>query len=145
MLKFFAEKMWVAAIHIFSAKNIIILYTESAKTVNEMTLNELVKLTTLWITGRRSWSITSWRGLDVKIFRSIMVNIKCWQDRKLIFITHVACVGGRFDKLIWNFLNALVSLSTGLTSDIINYLTLKAPITTAADDILKYIFFNFSK
>ena len=46
MLKFFAEKMLVA-FHIFSAKNIRILYIESAKTVNEMTLNELVKLTTL--------------------------------------------------------------------------------------------------
>ena len=31
------------ATHIFSAKNIRILYIESAKTVNEMTLNELVK------------------------------------------------------------------------------------------------------
>ena len=35
----------------FSAKNIKILYIESTKTVNEMTLNELVKLTTLWTTG----------------------------------------------------------------------------------------------
>ena len=42
MLKFFAEKMWVAT-HIFLAKNIRILYIESAKTVNEMSLNELVK------------------------------------------------------------------------------------------------------
>ena len=33
------------ATHIFSAKNIRILYIESAKTVNEMTLNKLVKLT----------------------------------------------------------------------------------------------------
>ena len=51
MLKFFAEKMCsfcsAKATHIFSAKNIRILYIESAKTVNEMTLNELVKLTTL--------------------------------------------------------------------------------------------------
>ena len=51
MLKFFAEKMLVAfavqATHIFSAKNIGILCIESAKTVNEMTLNELVKLTKL--------------------------------------------------------------------------------------------------
>ena len=39
------------ATHIFSAKNIRILYTESAKIVNEMTLNELVKLTMLWTTG----------------------------------------------------------------------------------------------
>ena len=43
------------ATHIFSAKSIRILYIESAKTVNEMTLNELVKLTKLWTTG--PWSI----------------------------------------------------------------------------------------
>ena len=43
------------ATHIFSAKNIRILYIEFAKTVNEMTLNELVKLTTLWTTG--PWSV----------------------------------------------------------------------------------------
>ena len=35
------------ATHIFSAKNIRILCIESANTVNEMTLNELVKLTML--------------------------------------------------------------------------------------------------
>ena len=39
------------ATHIFSAKNIRILYIEFAKTVNEMTLYELVKLTMLWTTG----------------------------------------------------------------------------------------------
>ena len=39
------------ATHIFSAKNISILYIESAKTFNEMPLNELVKLMTLWTTG----------------------------------------------------------------------------------------------
>ena len=49
MLKFFAEKnvssfCSAKATHIFSAKNIRILYIESAKTVNEMTLYELVKL-----------------------------------------------------------------------------------------------------
>ena len=42
------------ATHIFSAKNIRILYIESAKSVNETTLNELVKLMTLWTTGPRS-------------------------------------------------------------------------------------------
>ena len=41
------------ATHIFSAKNIRILYVESAKTVNEMTLNKLVKLTMLLTTGSR--------------------------------------------------------------------------------------------
>ena len=51
--------MWVAAFAVqklltfFSAKNIRILCIESAKTVNEMTLNELVKLTKLWTTGSR--------------------------------------------------------------------------------------------
>ena len=39
------------ATHIFSAKIIRIWYIESTKTVNEMTLNELVKLTMLWTTG----------------------------------------------------------------------------------------------
>ena len=58
MLKFFAEKMWAAfamqkLLTFFSGKNIKIMYIESAKTVNEMTLNELVKLTTLWTTGPR--------------------------------------------------------------------------------------------
>ena len=41
------------ATHILAAKNIRILYIESAKIVNEMTLNELVKLMTLWTTGSR--------------------------------------------------------------------------------------------
>ena len=40
------------ATHIFSAKNIRIFCIESAKTVNEMTLNDLVKLTMLW----KGWS-----------------------------------------------------------------------------------------
>ena len=58
MLKFFCWKnvssfCSAKATHIFSAKNIRILCIESAKTVNEMTLNELVKLTTLWTTGLR--------------------------------------------------------------------------------------------
>ena len=52
MLKFFAEKnvssfCSAKATHIFSAKNIRILCIESVKTVNEMTLNKFVKLTTL--------------------------------------------------------------------------------------------------
>ena len=50
MLNYFAEKMRIAfakATHIFLAKTIRILYIESAKTDNEMALNELVKLTTL--------------------------------------------------------------------------------------------------
>ena len=37
--------------HIFSAKNIRILYIESAKTVNEMTLNDLLMLMMLWQLG----------------------------------------------------------------------------------------------
>ena len=47
MLKFLQCKSYS---HFFS-KNVRILCIESAKTVNEMTLNELVKLTTLWTTG----------------------------------------------------------------------------------------------
>ena len=52
MLNFFAEKnvssfCSAKAAHIFSAKNIKVVYIESAKTVNKMTLNELVNLMTL--------------------------------------------------------------------------------------------------
>ena len=51
--------MWVAfavqkLLTFFQQKIIRILYIESAKTVNEMTLNELVKLTMLWTTGPRN-------------------------------------------------------------------------------------------
>ena len=56
MSSFYSAK----ATHIFSAKNIRILYIESAKTVNEMTLNELVKLTKLWTSGLWFfWSYTT--------------------------------------------------------------------------------------
>ena len=51
--------------HIFSAKNIRILYIKSAKTVNEMTLNELVKLTMLWTT---EFTVACGKGPDVTIF-----------------------------------------------------------------------------
>ena len=53
MLKFFAEKMWVAfaATHIFFSKKYQNIVYWIRKTVNEMTLNELVKLMTLWTTG----------------------------------------------------------------------------------------------
>ena len=59
---FLLKKMWVAfavqkLLTFFSTKNIRILYIESAKTVNEMTLNVLVKLTTLWTTGPCSFRI----------------------------------------------------------------------------------------
>ena len=56
MLKFFVENS-AKATHIFSAKNIRILYIESAKTVNKMTLNELVKLTTLLTNGAQNFLI----------------------------------------------------------------------------------------
>ena len=62
MLKYFAEKMWVTfavqKLLTFFQQNIseyCILYIESAKTVNEMTLNDVVKLTTLWTTGPWNW------------------------------------------------------------------------------------------
>ena len=59
MLKFFAEKMWVA----FAVQKLLTLFQQKiseycilnfTKTVNEMTLNELVKLRMLWTTG--PWS-----------------------------------------------------------------------------------------
>ena len=72
--------MWVAfaATHIFSAKNIRILYIESAKIVNEMTLNELVKLTTLW-TNRPRFVADNSKLHDVYIIFSVKIrfDISC--------------------------------------------------------------------
>ena len=71
--------MWVAfakATHIFSAKIIRILYIESAKIVNEMTFNELVKLTTLWTTGLwNSWRFNRVLSIDNVIFL-LMICLK---------------------------------------------------------------------
>ena len=72
MLQFFAEKMWVA--FALSAKNIKILYIESAKTVKEMTLNEIVKLTTLWTTG--PWVFAGYMGLIVGFVMLWLINNK---------------------------------------------------------------------
>ena len=85
ILKFFAEKMWVAfvkATHIFSAKNIRILCIESAKTVNEMTLN--VKYTNILKNSSALWGFrhfskgnmvqnrTTWYLLGVHRFTLIL-------------------------------------------------------------------------
>ena len=68
------------ATHIFSAKNIRILCIESAKTLNEMTLNDLVKLTTLWTNGPRNEksdvpradnSVKNWRNLPISNSKQI--------------------------------------------------------------------------
>ena len=66
------------ATHIFSAKNIRIMYIESAKTVNEMTLNELVKLTTLWTTGPRSSSKKKIQVTFLTLVLSTLVHCPRW-------------------------------------------------------------------
>ena len=85
MLKFFAEKMWVAfaefcsakATHIFSALNIRILCIESAKRVNEMTLYELVKLTMLWTAV--PWGNTDYTLRDIDLLALYMyMEIFTW-------------------------------------------------------------------
>ena len=89
MLKFFAEKMWVAfavqkLLTFFSAKNIRILYIESAKTVNEMTLNELVKLTTLCTTGPR---ISLWYKWLFEISEVEITRVDCiiYTEKRILF------------------------------------------------------------
>ena len=62
------------ATHIFSAKNIRILCIESTKTVNEMTLNELVKLTTLWTTG--PWCLIVAFSVNQYISTCLFYNIQ---------------------------------------------------------------------
>ena len=73
------------ATHIFSAKNIRILYIESTKTVNEMTLNELVKLTMLWTTGPwmilslcTGWSESMHSALVWRLFFGLTLSVYFW-------------------------------------------------------------------
>ena len=57
MLIFLMKKMWVAfafATHIFFSKNTCELDTVLTRTVNILTIYELVKLTILWTTGPRT-------------------------------------------------------------------------------------------
>ena len=75
---FLLKKMWVACavqklLTCFLAKNIRILYIESAKTV-KMTLNELVKLTTLWTTG--PWALHDTRFDESTSLFSLLKCIK---------------------------------------------------------------------
>ena len=81
MLKFFAEKnvssfCSAKATHIFSPKNFRILYMESFKTVYEMTLNELVKLTTLWTTGPWSYAALCRVNMVGVKYRAVCINVQ---------------------------------------------------------------------
>ena len=69
------------ATHIFSAKNIRILYIEFAKTVNEMTLNELVKLTTLWTTGPRNYKLHYSEIRGHVLWPPYGITTNCSEDR----------------------------------------------------------------
>ena len=73
------------ATHIFSAKNIRILYIESAKTVNEMTLNELINLTMFWTTGpsfvveHSSFASICLMGHSIR--KCLCANVDNWKPR----------------------------------------------------------------
>ena len=94
------------ATHIFSAKNIRILYIESAKTVNEMTLNELVKLTMLfWTTGPCITTKTTTMHVPLNgnnrfpvspIFYFEIMPIQCSYD----VTVHSRCL--EFQETLWN-------------------------------------------
>ena len=82
------------ATHIFSAKNMRILYIESAKIVNEMTLNELVKLTTLWTTGPRC-----------VLIRSILQRCFLWVPTTYVFMKKWEKYLSGYTYLIWTYGN----------------------------------------
>ena len=102
--------MWVAT-HIFSAKNFRKLYIESAKTVNEMTLNELVKLTTLWTTGPCYFSYFSMKTCTLLIsccsiirpIQNCSTLLISFFKEKIWFNIYVNCLLGRFTLTI-NFI-----------------------------------------
>ena len=80
------------ATHIFSAKNIRILCIESARTVNEMTLNELVKLTTLWTTGPRI-NVSTYPYLS-KIFTISFIMVISWFSQ-LCHLLNACCMSDK--------------------------------------------------
>ena len=87
MPKIFAEKMLLT---FFSAKNIRILCIKSVKRVNEMTLYELVKLTTLWTTGPSTICIPSVEDIvrpESTLPKSVLLDIVQWILSKIIVRT----------------------------------------------------------
>ena len=98
LLTFFQQK----ATHIFSAKNIRILCIESAKTVNERTLNELVKLTTLWTTGPWYISYSSIKAYGVVLIRSTLLRRFYWEHKTYVFVEKI--VKQYLDTpCVWNY------------------------------------------
>ena len=102
------------ATHIFSAKKFRILYIESVKTVNEMTLNELVKLTMLWTTGPRLVHECG-RGFESHFWNHVMYSTLnkqqqdeiCWANTTDCFI----CI--KLAHLYWDkntYMNHLIRL-----------------------------------
>ena len=96
------------ATHIFSAKNIRILYIESAKTVKEMTLNELVKLTTLWTTGpRHIWLVPMRYWVRNLYYQWLYMYTNCftatWIEYKFVIWNWIRLKSGGFDrvKVVW--------------------------------------------
>ena len=95
------------ATHIFSAKNIRILCIESAKTVNEMTLNELVKLTMLWTTG--PCYLNSAGKTSLKLCYCIL-SIKCTAGVSLSLVTFLLWKGKK--NYFWVCLKCVVNSET---------------------------------
>ena len=107
------------ATHIFSAKNIRILYIESAKTVNEITLNEFVKLTTLWTAG--PWALK----LSARIFCASEIDYSHWPENgwgpKLVFSQTNICPeyhGPVVQSIVSLMSSLLVKMLTVLVSTI---------------------------
>ena len=117
------------ATHIFSAKNIRKLYIESAKTVNEMTLDELVKLTTLWTTGPRL--LYFYKILQLFQSSSVflcLLKLFCTSTVASLYPTHQYHIFVLFMKFIFQPKR---------------YLTLKVLIAIAADEtLILYIIFQ---
>ena len=94
------------ATHIFSAKNIRILCIETTKTVNEMTLNALVKLTTLWTTG--PWWVllimcsvmaSGKMGIHTILFLFLHENICCGYSLEVPGYVYNICFLGQKRKM----------------------------------------------
>ena len=106
------------ATHIFSESNIRILYIESAETVNEMTLNELVKLTTLWTTGPRSFSDTS---LDTQMsFFGVKDKhskvLRCVDSYVKNSLRNSSCLSSEYSLKVMLYVSLICCLPRGIQS-----------------------------
>ena len=101
MVIFFAEKKNVSSFCIFVSKNTCELDIALTRTVNILTTNELVKLTTLWTTGSwcclNNWAlvlfVSLWRVVAELFFHAFPCSLCDWYVKRILYIIIITLFG----------------------------------------------------